>query len=187
MNILVLGGGGREHALAWAIKQNPKCDRLIAAPGNAGIAEIAEIADIDITDPGVVADFAESNAVDFVVIGPEAALEAGVADRLREGGVPVFGPSAAAARLESSKAFTKEICDACGAPTAAWARFDNADAARAHIRDNRAPIVIKADGLAAGKGVVVASNEAEAIAAVDEMFAGAFGAAGASVSTGAGE
>ena len=181
MNILVLGGGGREHALAWAIKQNPKCDRLIAAPGNAGIAEIAEIADIDITDPGVVADFAETNAVDFVIIGPEAALEAGVADRLREGGVPVFGPSAAAARLESSKAFTKEICDACGAPTAAWARFDNADAARAHIRDNRAPIVIKADGLAAGKGVVVASDEAEAISAVDEMFAGAFGEAGASV------
>jgi phosphoribosylamine---glycine ligase len=175
MNILVLGGGGREHALAWAIKQNPKCDRLIVAPGNAGIAEIAETAEIDITDGGVVANFAEANTVDFVVIGPEAPLAAGVADRLREAGVPVFGPSLAAARLEASKAFTKEICDACGAPTAAWARFDEAAAAKAYVRARGAPIVVKADGLAAGKGVVVAMEEATALTAIDEILAGAFG------------
>ncbi|WP_114965913.1 phosphoribosylamine--glycine ligase [Alkalilacustris brevis] len=182
MNILVLGSGGREHALAWAIKQNPKCDRLIVAPGNAGIAQMSETADIDITDGGVVANFAEENTIDFVVIGPEAPLAAGVADRLRDAGVPVFGPTAAAAQLEASKAFTKEICDACGAPTARWARFDNAEAARAHIFETGAPIVVKADGLAAGKGVVVAMDEATALAAIDDIFAGAFGAeAGASV------
>src|SRR5690606_36212476 len=118
MNILILGGGGREHALAWAVKQNPKCDRLIVAPGNAGIAMLAECAVLDIVDGAAVAGFAEENAVDFVLVGPEAPLAAGVADALRAAGVAVFGPSAAAARLEASKAFTKEICDACGAPTA---------------------------------------------------------------------
>ena len=181
MNILILGGGGREHALAWAVKQNPKCDRLIVAPGNAGIAEIAECAELDINDGVQVVVFAEENAVDFVIIGPEAPLAAGVADRLRDAGILTFGPSAAAAQLESSKAFTKEICDACGAPTAAWARFDNADAAKDYIRAQGAPIVVKADGLAAGKGVVVAMDEAQALAAVDEMFAGAYGDAGAEV------
>jgi phosphoribosylamine--glycine ligase len=181
MNILVLGSGGREHALAWAIKQNPRCDRLICAPGNAGMAEIAEIAALDILDPGAVAVFCEENAVDFVVIGPEAPLAAGVADRLADAGILAFGPSAAAARLEASKTFTKEICDACGAPTAAWARFSDATAARAHVQAKGAPIVVKADGLAAGKGVVVAMHEAEALAAIDEMFAGAHGAAGAAV------
>ena len=118
MNILILGSGGREHSLAWAVMQNPKCDKLIVAPGNAGIAGIAECAQIDIMDGGAVVNFAEENAVDFVIVGPEAPLAAGVADRLREAGIKVFGPSAAAARLEASKSFTKEICDAAGAPTA---------------------------------------------------------------------
>ena len=181
MNILILGGGGREHALAWAVLQNPKCDRLIVAPGNAGIAEIAEIADLDITDGARIAAFAADNAVDLVIVGPEAPLAAGVADRLRAAGVATFGPSAAAARLESSKAFAKEICDATGAPTAGWARFDAPAPAKDYIRRRGAPIVVKADGLAAGKGVVVAASEAEALAAVDDIFAGAFGAAGASV------
>jgi len=181
MNILVLGGGGREHALAWAIKQNPKCDRLIVAPGNAGIAAIAETAEIDISDGSAVADFVEANTVDFVVIGPEAPLAAGVADRLREAGILCFGPSAAAARLESSKAFTKEICDAVGAPTAAWARFEAPEAARRHITDIGLPLVIKADGLAAGKGVVIPETIEIALDVVKAMFGGNFGEAGASV------
>jgi len=181
MNILILGGGGREHALAWAALQNPKCDRLIVAPGNAGIAQIAECAALDILDGGAVATFCEVEAVDFVIVGPEAPLAAGVADRLREAGIAVFGPSGAAARLEASKRFTKEICDAAGAPTAAYAHFTDAEAARAHVRAQGAPIVIKADGLAAGKGVIVAETEAQALAAVDEMFGGGFGEAGAEV------
>ncbi len=181
MNILILGGGGREHSIAWAVKQNPKCDRLIVAPGNAGIAEIAECADLDILDGAAVAEFAGEAGIDFVIVGPEAPLAAGVADRLRDAGLLVFGPSGAAARLEASKSFTKEICDAAGAPTAAWARFDDADAARAYIRAQGAPIVVKADGLAAGKGVIVAMTEAEALAAVDDILGGAFGAAGAEV------
>ena len=181
MNILILGGGGREHSLAWAVKQNPKCDRLIVAPGNAGIAEIAECADLDILDGGLVVDFAHANTVDFVIIGPEAPLAAGVADRLREAGILCFGPSKAAAELEASKRFTKEICDACNAPTAAWARYDAAGPAKEYIRQKGAPIVVKADGLAAGKGVIVAMTLDEALAAVDEMFSGTFGEAGAEV------
>ena len=181
MNILILGGGGREHALAWAIRQNPKCDRLIVAPGNAGIAGIARCADLAITDGAAVVGFCEENAIDLVVIGPEAPLAAGVADALRAAGILAFGPSAAAARLEASKSFTKEICDACGAPTAGWARFTDAAAARGHIARVGAPIVVKADGLAAGKGVTVAMTEAEAVAAVDAALGGAFGAAGAEV------
>jgi phosphoribosylamine--glycine ligase len=181
MNILILGAGGREHALAWAVRQNPKCDRLIVAPGNAGIAAHAECAALDILDGGLVVTFCEENAVDFVIVGPEAPLAAGVADALRAAGILTFGPSAAAARLEASKAFTKEVCDACGAPTAGWARFTEAEAALAHIRAEGAPIVVKADGLAAGKGVVVAMTLAEAEAAVRDMFAGSLGAAGAEV------
>ncbi len=181
MNILILGGGGREHSLAWAFQQNPKCDRLIVAPGNAGIAAMAECADLDILDGAAVVAFAAENAVDFVVIGPEAPLAAGVADACRAAGLLAFGPSAAAARLESSKAFTKEVCDACGAPTAAWARFSERAAALDYLRETGAPIVVKADGLAAGKGVVVATTLAEAEAAVEEMFGGAFGGAGAEV------
>jgi len=181
MNILILGSGGREHALAWAVMQNPKCDRLIVAPGNAGIDAIAECADLNILDGGQVVTFAEENTIDFVIIGPEAPLAAGVADRLREAGILTFGPSAAAAQLESSKAFTKEICDAANAPTAAYAHFTKASAAKEYIHTQGAPIVIKADGLAAGKGVVVAMEMDTALDAIDDMFCGEFGEAGAQV------
>ncbi|MDQ2065835.1 phosphoribosylamine--glycine ligase [Xinfangfangia sp. CPCC 101601] len=181
MNILILGSGGREHALAWAVKQNPKTDRLIVAPGNAGIAQIAECADLDILNGADVVAFCEAQAIDFVIVGPEAPLAAGVADATRAAGILTFGPSAAAARLEASKAFTKEICDACNAPTAAYARFTAAEPARAYIRAQGAPIVVKADGLAAGKGVIVAMTLEEALDAVDDMFSGEFGSAGAEV------
>ena len=181
MNILILGSGGREHALAWAIRQNPKCDRLFVAPGNAGMEPLARLAALDILSGPAVIAFCEENAIDLVVIGPEAPLAAGVADDLRAAGILAFGPSKAAAMLEASKSFTKEVCDACGAPTAAWARFDAAGPARAYIAEKGAPIVIKADGLAAGKGVTVAMTEAEAIAAIDDAFGGAFGEAGAEV------
>ena len=181
MNILILGSGGREHALAWAIRQNPKCDRLFVAPGNAGMEPMARLAALDILSGPAVIGFCEENAIDLVVIGPEAPLAAGVADDLRAAGILAFGPSKAAAMLEASKSFTKEVCDACGAPTAAWARFDAADPARAYIRAQGAPIVIKADGLAAGKGVTVAMTEAEALDAIDRAFGGEFGAAGAEV------
>ncbi|MFM2357146.1 MAG: hypothetical protein RLZZ528_2882 [Pseudomonadota bacterium] len=181
MNILILGSGGREHALAWAVKQNPKCDRLIVAPGNAGIAAIAECAAFDILNGAMVVTFCEENAIDFVIVGPEAPLAAGVADALRAAGILTFGPSAAAARLEASKAFTKEICDACAAPTAGYARFTDPAPALAYVRAQGAPIVVKADGLAAGKGVVVAMTLAEAEAAITDMFGGSLGAAGAEV------
>ena len=181
MNILILGSGGREHALAWACLQNPKCDRLVVAPGNGGIAQIADCAALNPEDAGEVVDFAAEETIDFVIIGPEGPLAAGVADALRAAGILCFGPSQAAAELEASKAFTKEICDAAGAPTAAYARFTEAEPARAYIRQQGAPIVVKADGLAAGKGVIVAMSEAEALAAVDDMFAGSFGGAGAEV------
>lgn len=175
MNILILGGGGREHALAWAIRQNPKCDRLIVAPGNAGIANVAECADLNILSRAEVLEFAQENAIDFVVIGPEAPLAAGVSDALRDAGFLVFGPSQAAAQLEASKAFTKEICDACGAPTAAWARFTDATSARDYVTAQGAPIVVKADGLAAGKGVTVAETIDQAHQAIDAIFDGEFG------------
>ncbi|TRD21710.1 phosphoribosylamine--glycine ligase [Palleronia caenipelagi] len=181
MNILILGGGGREHALAWAVLQNPKCDRLIVAPGNAGIARIAETATLDIEDGAAVLEFAGENAIDFVIIGPEAPLAAGVADVLRAGGVLVFGPDKAAAMVEASKAFTKQLCDAVNAPTARYARFTDAAAARDYVRREGAPIVVKADGLAAGKGVVVADDRATAEAAIDDIFGGQFGDASAEV------
>ena len=181
MNILILGSGGREHSLAWAVLQNPKCDRLVVAPGNAGIAAIAECASFDICDRGAVLEFVEAESIDFIIIGPEAPLAAGVADRLREAGVLVFGPSEGAAQLEASKAFTKAICDAAGAPTAAYGHFTDAAAAKAHVAQQGAPIVVKADGLAAGKGVIIAETVAEAEAAIDDMFGGAFGGAGAEV------
>ncbi|SPF81068.1 phosphoribosylamine--glycine ligase [Pseudoprimorskyibacter insulae] len=181
MNILILGSGGREHALAWAVMQNPKCDKLIVAPGNAGIAQIAECAALDTEDGGVVAGFCEENAIDMVIIGPEAPLAAGVADRLREAGLTVFGPSAAAARLEASKSFTKEICDAASAPTAGYAHFTDLASAKAYVTEQGMPLVIKADGLAAGKGVIIPETLDEALAALDDMFGGAFGAAGAEV------
>ena len=181
MNILILGGGGREHSLAWAVKQNPKCDRLIVAPGNAGIAQIAECAALNIEDGDAVATFCAENAIGFVIVGPEAPLAAGVADVLRADGLVVFGCSQAAAQLESSKSFTKAICDACDAPTAAYAHFTDSAAAKSYVSQQGAPIVIKADGLAAGKGVVVAMDIATARAAIDDMLGGQFGAAGAEV------
>ncbi|RED12257.1 phosphoribosylamine--glycine ligase [Pontivivens insulae] len=181
MNILILGGGGREHALAWAISQNPKCDRLFCAPGNAGIADVAECVRLDPEDGAAVCAFVEDHAIDFVVIGPEAPLAAGVADDLRAANVLTFGPSKEAAQVEASKAFTKELCDAAGAPTARYAHFTDLDAAKDYVKTDGAPIVVKADGLAAGKGVTVAMDEATALAALDDMFGGVYGAAGAEV------
>ncbi len=177
MHILILGSGGREHALAWAFLQNPRCDRLTVAPGNAGTAAIAGTAALDILDGAAVADWARAEAVDLVVIGPEAPLVAGVADALARAGIATFGPSAAAARLEASKAFTKELCATVGAPTAGWARFDDLAAARAHLAARDVPVVVKADGLAAGKGVTVAATRAQAEAALADVFEGLHGRA----------
>ncbi len=182
MRVLVVGGGGREHALCWAIAASPLLTTLWCAPGNAGIAEVAECVPIGAEDIPRLVAFAQENAVDLVVAGPEAPLTLGLADACEAAGIRCFGPSAAAARLEGSKAFTKEVADAAGAPTARWARFEDPDAARAYIRAQGAPIVVKADGLAAGKGVVVAQTVEEAEAAVAEiMEARVHGAAGASV------
>jgi len=181
MRILILGGGGREHALAWKIAASPRCSALFAAPGNAGIARVAECAALDPEDGRAVIQWCADNRIDLVVVGPEAPLVAGIADRLDEARIPVFGPSAAAARLEASKAFAHEVAEACGAPMAAYARFTEAAPAKAHIRAEGAPIVVKADGLAAGKGVVVAETVAEAEAAVEAMLGGRFGKAGAEI------
>lgn len=181
MNILILGGGGREHALAWAVAQNPKCDQLIVAPGNAGMTGIAQCAQIDPSDSDAVLELVAAENIEFVIVGPEAPLAAGVADRLREANILTFGPSAAAAQLETSKAFTKAICDAAHAPTAAYGHFKDAEAAKEYVRAQGAPIVVKADGLAAGKGVIVAMTQDEALDAIDDMFGGSFGSAGAEV------
>ena len=170
VNILILGGGGREHALAWAFAQNPKCDRIWCAPGNAGIAEEATCVALDILDGDKVLAFCRAHAIDFVMVGPEAPLAEGVADVLRVGGVATLGPGREAARLEASKAFTKEICAACGAPTAQGQTFTDPQAARAFVKAHGAPIVVKADGLAAGKGVTVAGTVDAAVAALDAIF-----------------
>ena len=170
MNILLLGSGGREHALAWAIAQNPKCEALIAAPGNPGMAQVARCVPLDIIDAEAVTGLTRSEKIDVGVIGPVAPLAAGIADALRAEGGVVFGPSAAAAQLEASKAFTKEICQACGAPTAAAAHFTVTEAAADYVRAQGAPIVVKADGLAAGKGVTVAMELETALQAVDALF-----------------
>jgi phosphoribosylamine--glycine ligase len=182
MRILVVGSGGREHALCWAIAGSPLCDKLYCAPGNAGIAAEAERVPVGAEDiPGLV-DFARREKIDFVVVGPEAPLVAGLADRLEEAGIKTFGPSAAAARLEGSKGFVKDLCARLDIPTARYKHFTDAAAARAYVKEQGAPIVIKADGLAAGKGVVVAMTVEEALAAVDErMIARKFGDAGADV------
>lgn len=181
MKILILGGGGREHALAWSVAQNPKCDALFVAPGNGGTEDVATNVALDILDAGSVSGFCIDHAIDLVIIGPEAPLAAGVSDGLRAMGIACFGPSQAAAQLEVSKSFTKEICDATGAPTAAYGRFENAAEAKAYVDAQGAPIVIKADGLAAGKGVVVATSVPEAHKAIDDMLGGEFGDAGACV------
>src|SRR5258705_12354329 len=181
MNILLPGSGGREHALAWKIAASPLLTKLWCAPGNAGIAREAECVPLDIADHAAVIDFCKRNAVDFVVVGPDAPIAAGIVDDLNAAGFKAFGPTRAAGQLESSKNFAKALCRAHNIPTAAYEHFTDAGAAKAHIRAQGAPIVIKADGLAAGKGVVVAMTEAEALAAVDLMFGGTFGASGAEV------
>jgi phosphoribosylamine--glycine ligase len=181
MNILLLGSGGREHALAWKLAASPLTDRLYCAPGNAGIAREAECAALDIVDHRAVIAFCKEKGIDFVVVGPEGPLCAGIVDDLEAAGIKAFGPTKSAARLEGSKGFTKDLCRANNIPTAAYERFDAAAPARAHVRMQGAPIVIKADGLAAGKGVVVAATLAEAEAAIDMMFSGGLGAAGAEV------
>ena len=181
MKILVIGSGGREHALAWKIAASPLVTKLWCAPGNAGIAKDAECVGLDITDHPAVIAFCRTNAVDFVVVGPDAAIAAGLVDDLNAAGFKAFGPTRAAGRLESSKSFTKALCRDNHIPTAAYGHFKEADSARAYIRKHGAPIVVKADGLAAGKGVVVAMTEQEALAAVDMMFGGTFGASGAEV------
>ena len=179
MKILVVGGGGREHALAWAIAASPLTDALLVAPGNPGMADIAELVPISAEDVDRLVEFAVAEAVDLVVIGPEAPLVAGLADRLRSAGISAFGPSAAAAELEGSKGFMKDFCQRHKIPTARYARFTDLDGARAYVKQEGAPIVVKADGLAAGKGVTVAMTVEEALAAVDAAMAGgAFGAAG---------
>jgi len=181
MKVLLIGSGGREHALAWKLSQSPRLGTLYAAPGNPGIAEVATLVPMDIEDHAAILRFCAENAIDFVVVGPEAPLVAGLADRLRAAGITTFGPSAAAAQLEGSKGFTKDLCAKYNIPTGAYQRFNNAPKAKAYIREQGAPIVIKADGLAAGKGVTVAMTLDEALAAVDDCFEGAFGAAGAEV------
>jgi len=181
MNILLIGSGGREHALAWKLAQSPSLTKLYAAPGNPGSAEHATIVALDPADHAAVAEFCARYAIDLVVIGPEAPLVAGLADDLRAAGVAVFGPGKAAAQLEGSKGFTKDLCTAANIPTAAYARYDDRDAALAGLAAFGLPIVIKADGLAAGKGVVIAMTAAEAEAAVRDMFAGSFGEAGAAI------
>ena len=181
MNVLIIGGGGREHALAWAIAASPKLGQLYCAPGNPGIAEVAACVALDVQDHQAVVDFCRVNAVELVVIGPEAPLVAGLADDLRAAGVRCFGPGKEAAQLEGSKAFTKELCAAAAIPTARYRSFSDAAAARAYVADHPLPVVIKADGLAAGKGVAIAETREDAIAFIDDCFGGKFGNAGASV------
>ena len=181
MRVLVIGSGGREHALAWKIAQSPLLTKLFIAPGNGGTRDVAENVVIDITDHKAVVDFCRLMAVDFVVVGPDAQVVAGLGDDVRAAGITCFCPSKAAGQLEGSKGFTKQLCDEMDIPTAAYGRFDNEAAALAYLYTQSAPIVIKADGLAAGKGVTVAMTTEEAEAAVIDCFAGAFGASGASV------
>jgi phosphoribosylamine--glycine ligase len=181
MNILLLGSGGREHALAWTIAASPLTTKLWCAPGNAGIAREAECVALDITDHAAVVAFCQANKVDFVVVGPEAPLVAGIVDDLEAAGFRTFGPVKAAAQLEGSKGFTKDLCKAHDIPTGAYERFTAAAPAKAYARQQPTPIVIKADGLAAGKGVIIAETLAEAEAAIDMMFGGGLGEAGAEV------
>ena len=179
MNILLLGSGGREHALAWKLAQSSLCDKLFASPGNPGVAQYAELVALEITDHAAVLDFCRARRIGLVVIGPEAPLVDGLADSLRGVGVPVFGPGKAAAQLEGSKAFTKELCARHAIPTAAFKRVTSAREGLAALDSFPIPVVIKADGLAAGKGVTVAMTRAEAETALAEIFDGRFGAAGA--------
>ena len=181
MHILLLGSGGREHALTWKIVASPLVTKLWCAPGNAGIAREAECVTLDIADHGAVIDFCKANAVELVVVGPETPLVAGIVDDLAAAGLKAFGPSRQAAQLEGSKGFTKDLCREFNIPTGAYRRFGNAADAVAYVRAQGLPIVVKADGLAAGKGVVVARSTREAEDAIAMMFAGSFGAAGTEV------
>ncbi|MHA7774260.1 phosphoribosylamine--glycine ligase [Roseibium sp. M-1] len=181
MKLLLIGSGGREHALAWALAKSPRLTKLYAAPGNAGIAGVAELTDLDVNDHQAVIGFCRAKEIDFVVVGPEAPLVAGLVNDLDAAGIKAFGPSKAAAQLEGSKAFTKGVCDEANIPTAGYGRFDDAAGALAYLAEKGAPIVVKADGLAAGKGVVVAMTQKEAEDAVRACFDGSFGEAGAEV------
>lgn len=181
MNVLLIGSGGREHALAWALSASPLLTKLYAAPGNAGIAELAECVALNVADHAAVLAFVSDKGIGFVVIGPEAPLVAGLGDVLAAAGIKHFGPSKAASQLEGSKGFTKDLCREAGIPTGAYGRFKDAASAKAYLAKQPVPIVVKADGLAAGKGVVVAATRAEAEAAIDACFSGVFGAAGAEV------
>jgi phosphoribosylamine--glycine ligase len=182
MKVLVVGSGGREHALCWAIAASPLCDKLYCAPGNAGIADQAAIVPIAAENSEELVEFARAESIDFVVVGPEGPLVAGLVDRLEAAGIKAFGPSAAAARLEGSKGFMKDVCRQAGVPTAAYGRFKDLRQAQDFVRKHGAPIVIKTDGLAAGKGVIIAENEADAMAALDDMMTHRrFGDAGAEI------
>ncbi len=181
MNVLLIGSGGREHALAWKIAQSPQLTKLYAAPGNPGIAECAELVALDVADHAAVVRFCTDKGIDLVVVGPEVPLVAGIVDALADAGIAAFGPSREAARLEGSKGYTTALCAEAGIPTAAWERFDDVAPARAYAERHGAPLVVKADGLAAGKGVTVAMTLPDALAAIDDCFAGLHGAAGASV------
>jgi phosphoribosylamine---glycine ligase len=181
MNVLLIGSGGREHALAWKLATSPLLTTLYCAPGNPGIAEVATCVTIDIADHAGVVAFCREKDVSFVVVGPEGPLVAGLTDALAAADIAHFGPSRKAAMLEGSKGYTKDLCREHGIPTAAYGRFADADAAKAYLATQRFPIVVKADGLAAGKGVVIAGSRSEAEEAIDACFAGAFGAAGAEV------
>lgn len=181
MKVLVIGSGGREHALCWALKKSPLVERLFCAPGNGGIEDIADCVDIGAEDIDKIVDFSRKEAIDFVVIGPEVPLVLGLADKLAVAGIKSFGPSAAAAALEGSKGFMKDLCRENNIPTAAYERFDNADEAKTYVAGNSLPIVIKADGLAAGKGVIIATTLSEANETIDDIFDGLFGGAGAEI------
>jgi phosphoribosylamine--glycine ligase len=181
MNILILGSGGREHALAWKIAASPLATKLYCAPGNAGIAREAECLALDLADHAAVIAFCRKAAIDLVVVGPEAPLCAGIVDDLERAGIKAFGPSRAAAQIEGSKGFTKDLCRANAIPTAAYERFGAAAPAKAYVQAHGAPIVVKADGLAAGKGVIVAQTLSEAEDAIDMMFAGGLGDAGGEI------
>ncbi len=181
MKVLVIGSGGREHALCWALAASPLVDGLFCAPGNGGIAEVATCLPVDVLDFDGIVAACRQQAIDFVVVGPEAPLVAGLIDRLTAEGIKAFGPNASAARLEGSKAFTKEICTRFGIPTAASGTFADPEPAKEFVRAQGAPIVVKADGLAAGKGVIIAMTVDEALTAVDDILGGQFGAAGAQV------
>jgi phosphoribosylamine--glycine ligase len=181
MNLLVVGSGGREHALCWHLAQSPTVERLYCAPGNGGIAGVARCVDIEVMDFGALIGFCKAEAIEFVVVGPEVPLVAGLVDALAAAGIRAFGPNKAASELEGSKRFTKALCHKYGIPTGAFRHFTEAAAARAYVTEQGAPIVVKADGLAAGKGVTVATTVDEAITAIDAAFAGQFGDAGQSL------